>query len=117
MKLTKSKLQQIIKEELDNMMSEEHSSDHAKAEDFLKKAYSMAKDDKNQVETKTVRRIITHLRDGGESSIGPMDPNEVQKLDREVREKLGIKSVGPIGFMGFGDEPEADPRPYGKLGS
>ena len=117
MKLTKSKLQQIIKEELENMMGEESSSDHAKAEDFLKKAYSMAKDDKNQVETQTVRRIITHLRDGGESSIGPMDPYEVQKLDREVREKLGIEAVGPIGFMGFDDEPEADPRPYGKLGS
>jgi hypothetical protein len=117
MKLTKSKLQQIIKEELENMMGEESSSDHAKAEDFLKKAYSMAKDDKNQVETQTVRRIITHLRDGGESSIGPMDPYEVQRLDREVREKLGIEAVGPIGFMGFDDEPEADPRPYGKLGS
>ena len=98
-------------------MGEESSSDHAKAEDFLKKAYSMAKDDKNQVETQTVRRIITHLRDGGESSIGPMDPYEVQRLDREVREKLGIEAVGPIGFMGFDDEPEADPRPYGKLGS
>lgn len=117
MKLTKEKLQQIIKEELGNMMSEEQSSDLDKARDFLEKAYNMAKDNENQVQTKVVRQFITALRDGADSSIGPMDPDTVKSLDRDVREKLGIRTVGPIGFMGFGDRAEADPRPYGKLGS
>lgn len=104
MKLTKSKLKQIIKEELDNMMGEESSSDHVKAEEYLRSAYSMAKDDNNQIDTKVNQGFITALRDGADSNIGPMDPQTVLNLSHEVQKDMGIELVGPSGFLGFAND-------------
>tara|TARA_R110002095_G_scaffold143959_1_gene124520 strand:+ start:42 stop:401 length:360 start_codon:yes stop_codon:yes gene_type:complete len=119
MKLTKQKLQQIIKEELENLMGDEPSSDLSKARDFIEKSYNMVKNDENQIELKINQQIITHLRDGGESSIGPIDAEEILALSHQVQKDMGIEMIGPVGFSGFADpdRKEADPRPYGNLGS
>ena len=65
------------------------------------------------------QQIITHLRDGGESSIGPIDADEILALSHQVQKDMGIEMIGPVGFSGFADpdRQEADPRPYGDLGS
>lgn len=109
MKLTKQKLQQIIKEELDNMMSKESPSDHAKAEEYLKTVYGMAKDGNDQIDRKVNQGIITALRDGADSNIGPMDPQTVLNLSHKVLKDLGIELVGGIGFSGFKNDDE-DPE-------
>jgi hypothetical protein len=107
MKLTKQKLQQIIKEELDNMMAEESSSDYAKAEEYLRAVYSTAKDGK--IDRKVNQGIITALRDGADSNIGPMDPQTVLNLSHKVQRDMGIELVGGIGFSGFKNDDE-DPE-------
>ena len=128
MKLTKEKLQQIIKEELENLMGDEPSSDLSKARDFIEKSYNAVKNDENQIEMEINQKIITHLRDGGnklvlplqlESSIGPIDAEEILALSHQVQKDMGIEMIGPVGFSGFADpdRKEADPRPYGNLGS
>ena len=128
MKLTKLKLQQIIKEELENLMGDEPSSDLSKARDFIEKSYNAVKNDENQIEMEINQKIITHLRDGGnklvlplqlESSIGPIDADKILKLSHQVQKDMGIEMIGPVGFSGFAvpDRKEADPRPYGNLGS
>ena len=107
MKLTKSKLKQIIKEELDNMMGEESSSDHDKAREYLRTVYNLAKDG-NKLDREVNQGLISALRYGAARNIGPMDPQTVLDLSHEVQKELGIELVGGIGFSGFKNDDEDD---------
>jgi len=93
MKLTKEKLQQIIKEELETFVSEEaEGSAHAGVRDLLKKAYKMAKvmhpSRKDIVSDGFRERMIQAISDGAFGGVGPVDRKDVEEIEREVYEKM-----------------------------
>ena len=117
MKLTKSKLQQIIKEELDNIMSEEQSSDYDRAKEWLKGVHRMMSKKGRIVNMEMRDRLRGILADGGakddDGMIAPLSRDDVMRLENEAQKELyPRKDPEPKP-----DSKEADPRPYGKLGS
>ena len=117
MKLTKEKLQQIIKEELDNMMAEESSSDYDRAKEWLKGVHGMMSKKGKIVSGEMRDRLRGILADGGakddDGMIAPLSRDDVMRLENEAQNELyPRKDPEPSP-----DSQEADPRPYGKLGS
>ena len=93
MKLTKEKLQQIIKEELETFVSEEaEGSAHAGVRDLLKNAYKMAKvmhpSRKDIVSDGFRERMIQAISDGAFGGVGPVDRKDVEEIEREVYKKM-----------------------------
>lgn len=117
MKLTKSKLQQIIKEELDNMMAEESSSDYDRAKEWLKGVHGMMSKKGKIVNMEMRDRLRGILADGGAKDdggmIAPLSRDDVMRLENEAQNELYPRKDQDQ----EPDYQEPDPRPYGKLGT
>ena len=117
MKLTKAKLKQIIKEELGNLMSEESSSDYDRAKEWLKGVHRMMRKKGKIVPMEMRDRLRGILGNGGAKDdhgmIPPLDHGDVMQAENEAQAELYPRK-DPIPDP---DRKEADPRPYGDLGS
>jgi len=92
MKLTKDKLQQIIKEELENHVNEQASPDYDRAKEWLKGVHSMMKEKGRIVPMEMRDRLRGILADGGakddEGMIPPLSRDDVMRLENEAMMEL-----------------------------
>jgi uncharacterized protein (DUF2344 family) len=92
MKLTKEKLQQIIKEELENLVNEQATSDYDRAKEWLKGVHEMMKEKGKIVPMEMRDRLRGILINGGakddEGMIAPLDRDDVMRLENEAMKEL-----------------------------
>ena len=99
MKLTKEKLQQIIKEELENLVNEQATSDYDRAKEWLKGVHEMMKEKGKIVPMEMRDRLRGILINGGakddEGMIAPLDRDDVMRLELQAMRELGAKNPTP----------------------
>ena len=99
MKLTKEKLQQIIKEELENLVNEEAVSDYDRAKEWMKGVERMMSKSGKSINREMRERLHGVLADGGakddKGMIGPLSMSDVRQLDMEARRELAAEEPTP----------------------
>lgn len=99
MKLTKEKLQQIIKEELENLVNEEAVSDYDRAKEWMKGVERLMSKEGKSINREMRQRLHGVLADGGakddKGMIGPLSMSDVRKLDMEARRELADENPTP----------------------
>jgi hypothetical protein len=92
MKLTKEKLQQIIKEELESLVNEQATSDYDRAKEWLKGVHRMMSKKGRIVPMEMRDRLRGILADGGakddEGMIAPLSRDDVMRLENEAMMEL-----------------------------
>mgnify|MGYP004078076143 CR=1 FL=1 len=100
MKLTKEKLQQIIKEELENLVNEEAVSDYDRAKEWMKGVERLMDKEGKSINREMRQRLHGVLADGGakddKGMIAPLSMDDIRKLDMEARRELADENPTPI---------------------
>ena len=99
MKLTRQKLQQIIKEELENLVNEEATSDYDRAKEWLKGVHEMMKEKGKIVPMEMRDRLRGILVSGGakddDGQIAPLSRDDVMQLENEAMRELADENPTP----------------------